>query len=93
MSGCDLLIVGAAANAATHPAVIFLDKTDTMSSPMKAKGVGATVANAVYNATGVRGGTIRLSWTNCWRVCRRWLSHCRLAQKSGLYLRGWDFLH
>ncbi len=45
-----------------HPDVIFLDETDPMSSPMKAKGVGelgicgvgAAVANAVYNATGVR---------------------------------------
>ncbi|MFD2365658.1 aldehyde oxidoreductase molybdenum-binding subunit PaoC [Pseudoduganella sp. GCM10020061] len=42
--------------------VIFLDETDPMSSPMKAKGVAelgicgvaAAVANAVYNATGVR---------------------------------------
>lgn len=42
--------------------VIFLDDTDPISSPMKAKGVGelglcgvsAAVANAVYNATGVR---------------------------------------
>ncbi len=42
--------------------VIFLDETDPYSSPMKAKGVGelgicgaaAAVANAVYNATGVR---------------------------------------
>ncbi|MEZ2128919.1 MULTISPECIES: aldehyde oxidoreductase molybdenum-binding subunit PaoC [unclassified Sinorhizobium] len=42
--------------------VIFLDETDPVSSPMKAKGVGelgicgvgAAVANAVYNATGVR---------------------------------------
>ncbi|KAG1459508.1 hypothetical protein G6F57_014493 [Rhizopus arrhizus] len=42
--------------------VIFLDETDPMSSPMKAKGVGelglcgvgAAIANAVYNATGVR---------------------------------------
>jgi len=45
-----------------HQDVIFLDETDVMSSPMKAKGigelglcgVGAAVANAVYNATGVR---------------------------------------
>ena len=45
-----------------HQEVIFLDETDPMSSPMKAKGVGelgicgaaAAVANAVYNATGVR---------------------------------------
>jgi xanthine dehydrogenase YagR molybdenum-binding subunit len=45
-----------------HQEVIFLDETDPMSSPMKAKGVGelgicgvgAAVANAVYNAAGVR---------------------------------------
>jgi len=42
--------------------VIFLEDTDPISSPMKAKGVGelglcgvgAAIANAVYNATGVR---------------------------------------
>jgi xanthine dehydrogenase YagR molybdenum-binding subunit len=42
--------------------VVFLDETDPVSSPMKAKGVGelgicgvaAAIANAVYNATGVR---------------------------------------
>ncbi|MDP9044790.1 MAG: xanthine dehydrogenase family protein molybdopterin-binding subunit [Pseudomonadota bacterium] len=45
-----------------HQEVIFLDETDPVSSPMKAKGVGelgicgvaAAIANAVYNATGVR---------------------------------------
>jgi xanthine dehydrogenase YagR molybdenum-binding subunit len=45
-----------------HQEVIFLDETDPTSSPMKAKGVGelgicgvgAAVANATYNATGVR---------------------------------------
>jgi xanthine dehydrogenase YagR molybdenum-binding subunit len=45
-----------------HQEVIFLDETDPMSSPMKAKGVGelgicgvsAAVANAIHNATGVR---------------------------------------
>lgn len=45
-----------------HQEVIFLDETDPVSSPMKAKGVGelglcgvaAAVANAVFNATGVR---------------------------------------
>jgi xanthine dehydrogenase YagR molybdenum-binding subunit len=45
-----------------HQEVIFLDETDPTSSPLKAKGVGelgicgaaAAVANAVYNATGVR---------------------------------------
>jgi xanthine dehydrogenase YagR molybdenum-binding subunit len=45
-----------------HQEVVFLDETDPMSSPMKAKGVGelgicgvaAAIANAVYNATGVR---------------------------------------
>jgi xanthine dehydrogenase YagR molybdenum-binding subunit len=45
-----------------HQKVIFLDETDPMSSPMKAKGVGelgicgvgAAVANAIHNATGAR---------------------------------------
>lgn len=45
-----------------HQEVIFLDEADPISSPMKAKGVGelglcgvgAAVANAVYNATGIR---------------------------------------
>jgi xanthine dehydrogenase YagR molybdenum-binding subunit len=45
-----------------HQEVIFLDETDPMSSPMKAKGVGelgicgvgAAVANAIHNATGFR---------------------------------------
>ncbi|WP_343518069.1 aldehyde oxidoreductase molybdenum-binding subunit PaoC [Sphingomonas sp.] len=45
-----------------HQECIFLDEVDPLSSPMKAKGVGelgicgvaAAVANAVYNATGVR---------------------------------------
>lgn len=45
-----------------HQEVIFLDETDPYSSPLKAKGVAelgicgvaAAVANAVYNATGVR---------------------------------------
>ena len=45
-----------------HQEVIFLDEVDPVSSPMKAKGVGelglcgvgAALANAVYNATGVR---------------------------------------
>ena len=45
-----------------HQDVILMDETDPMSSPMKAKGIGelgicgvaAAVANAVYNATGVR---------------------------------------
>ncbi|MDB5653060.1 MAG: putative xanthine dehydrogenase YagR molybdenum-binding subunit [Tardiphaga sp.] len=45
-----------------HQDVVFLDETDPMSSPMKAKGVGelgicgvaAAVSNAVYHATGVR---------------------------------------
>lgn len=42
--------------------VVFLEETDPMSSPMKAKGVGelglcgvgAAIANAIHNATGVR---------------------------------------
>ncbi len=45
-----------------HQEVIFLDEVDDKTSPMKAKGVGelglcgvaAAIANAVYNATGVR---------------------------------------
>lgn len=45
-----------------HQEVIFLDEADDKVSPMKAKGVGelglcgvgAAVANAVYNATGIR---------------------------------------
>jgi xanthine dehydrogenase YagR molybdenum-binding subunit len=45
-----------------HQDVTLLDETDPMSSPMKAKGIGelglcgvaAAIANAVYNATGVR---------------------------------------
>ena len=45
-----------------HQEVIFLDETDPISSPMKSKGVGelglcgvgAAIANAVYNACGTR---------------------------------------
>jgi xanthine dehydrogenase YagR molybdenum-binding subunit len=45
-----------------HQEVIFLDEVDPISSPMKSKGVGelglcgvgAAIANAIYNATGVR---------------------------------------
>ncbi|WP_296018676.1 aldehyde oxidoreductase molybdenum-binding subunit PaoC [uncultured Agrobacterium sp.] len=45
-----------------HQDVIFMDETDPYSSPMKAKGIGelglcgvsAAIANAVYNATGIR---------------------------------------
>jgi xanthine dehydrogenase YagR molybdenum-binding subunit len=45
-----------------HQEVIFLDETDPISSPMKAKGVSelgicgvaAAIANAIYNATGAR---------------------------------------
>jgi xanthine dehydrogenase YagR molybdenum-binding subunit len=45
-----------------HQEVIFMDETDPYSSPMKAKGIGelglcgvsAAIANAVYNATGIR---------------------------------------
>jgi xanthine dehydrogenase YagR molybdenum-binding subunit len=45
-----------------HQDVIFLDEVDPASSPMKAKGVGelglcgvsAAIANAIYNATGIR---------------------------------------
>jgi len=45
-----------------HQEVIFMDETDPMSSPMKAKGIGelglcgvsAAIANAIYNATNIR---------------------------------------
>ena len=45
-----------------HQDVVFLDEVDPTHSPMKAKGVGelgisgvaAAIANAVYNATGIR---------------------------------------
>jgi xanthine dehydrogenase YagR molybdenum-binding subunit len=45
-----------------HQEVVFLDEVDPISSPMKAKGVGelgicgvgAAVANAIHNATGIR---------------------------------------
>ena len=45
-----------------HQDTIFLEETDPMSSPMKAKGIGelglcgvaAALANGIYNATGVR---------------------------------------
>jgi xanthine dehydrogenase YagR molybdenum-binding subunit len=45
-----------------HQEVIFLDEIDPISSPMKARGLGelgicgsaAAIANAIYNATGVR---------------------------------------
>jgi xanthine dehydrogenase YagR molybdenum-binding subunit len=45
-----------------HQDVIFMDETDPYSSPMKAKGIGelglcgvsAAIANAIYNATGIR---------------------------------------
>ena len=45
-----------------HQEVVFLDTPDPMSTPMKAKGVGelglcgvgAAIANAIYNATGIR---------------------------------------
>ncbi len=45
-----------------HQEVVFMDETDPISSPMKAKGIGelglcgvsAAIANAIHNATGVR---------------------------------------
>jgi xanthine dehydrogenase YagR molybdenum-binding subunit len=45
-----------------HQEVVFLEEVDPLSSPMKARGVGelgicgvsAAIANAIYNATGVR---------------------------------------
>lgn len=60
--------------------VIFLDDVDALSSPMKAKGVGelgmcgvgAALANAIYNATGVRVRTTPSRWTRFCRDCLRW---------------------
>jgi xanthine dehydrogenase YagR molybdenum-binding subunit len=45
-----------------HQEVVFMDETDPISSPMKAKGIGelglcgvsAAIANAIHNATGIR---------------------------------------
>ncbi|HEY6644261.1 aldehyde oxidoreductase molybdenum-binding subunit PaoC [Povalibacter sp.] len=45
-----------------HQECVFLEETDPLASPMKAKGVGelgicgiaAAIANAIYNATGIR---------------------------------------
>ncbi len=45
-----------------HQDVVFMDETDPISSPMKAKGIGelglcgisAAIANAIHNATGIR---------------------------------------
>ncbi|QKJ93689.1 aldehyde oxidoreductase molybdenum-binding subunit PaoC [Agrobacterium pusense] len=45
-----------------HQEVVFMDETDPVSSPMKAKGIGelglcgvsAAIANAIHNATGIR---------------------------------------
>ena len=56
-----------------HQEVIFLDETDPISSPMKAKGVAelgicgvaAAIANAIYNASGCACATIRSRWTSC----------------------------
>jgi xanthine dehydrogenase YagR molybdenum-binding subunit len=53
-----------------HQEVVFLDETDPTSSPMKAKGIGelglcgvaAAIANAVYNATGVRVRDYPVTW-------------------------------
>jgi len=63
-----------------HQEVIFLDETDPMSSPMKAKGVGelgicgvsAAVANAIYNATASGCATIRSPSTSSWTGCPTW---------------------
>jgi hypothetical protein len=52
---------------------------------MKAKGVGelglcganAAVANAIYNATGVRVRDYRSRSTSCWSGCLRWPSGWR----------------
>jgi xanthine dehydrogenase YagR molybdenum-binding subunit len=63
-----------------HQDVIFLDETDPISSPMKAKGVGelglcgvaASLADAVYNRHWRAYPLIRSPSTNSWIVCPRW---------------------
>ncbi len=58
----DMAVALRVLDAIPHQEVIFLDETDPISSPMKAKGVGelgicgvaAAVANAIYHATGIR---------------------------------------
>ena len=65
MEGAHFVEVGvdaATGESRVRRDVIFLDETDPISSPMKAKGVAelgicgvaAAVANAIHNATGVR---------------------------------------
>ena len=57
--------------------VVFLDTLDPVISPMKAKGVGelgicgvgAAIANAIYNATGVRVRNYPITWTSCCPAC------------------------
>jgi xanthine dehydrogenase YagR molybdenum-binding subunit len=61
-----------------HQEVIFLDETDPMSSPMKAKGVGELgicgVGRLLRMRSTTRPGcgfaTIRSRWTSCVRSCR-----------------------
>ena len=60
--GEDTNEFGPAREDVAHQDVIFIDEADPATSPMKAKGVGElgmcgvalAIANAVYNATGVR---------------------------------------
>ena len=63
-----------------HQEVIFLDETDPIASPVKAKGVGelgvcgvsAAIANAIYNATGVRVRTTLSRSTSLSTGSRKW---------------------
>ena len=68
-----------------HLDVIFLDETDPISSPMKAKGIGelgitgvpAAIANAIYNATGIRIRDYPITLDKLIEDCRRWVDRRR----------------
>jgi len=78
-----------------HQDVIFFDEVDDKSSPIKAKrvgevglcGVGAVVANAVYNATGpTESGTCsgtRWPLTFALKNARAWSSDGPLLPRRG----------
>jgi len=57
---------------------VFLPEVDDKTNPLKIKGLGelgisgagAALANAVFNACGVRIRSFRRRWTRCWQACR-----------------------
>jgi xanthine dehydrogenase YagR molybdenum-binding subunit len=72
-----------------HQEVIFLDEADPTSSPMKAKGCGelgicgaaAAVANAIYNATGVRVRDYPITLDKLLGRMPRWSGRCPSYQR------------